>query len=78
MKFITDYMEKAQVDTILEDAKACNIRDYLIIWMFRRSGVRASELLNIRPKDIEFHNQSRMSLRLSKASNGGSSWIKKR
>jgi integrase len=57
MKDIADYLEKAHVDTIRADAKACNLMDRLIIRMLWRSGVQVGELLNVKPEDIEFHNQ---------------------
>jgi|GEM_PF-4693867 len=57
MKDIADYLEKAQVDTIRAAAKACNLMDHLIIRMLWRSGVQVGELLNVKPEDIEFHNQ---------------------
>ncbi len=57
MKDITNYLEKSQVDAMLEAAAACNIRDYLIIRMLRRTGVRVDELLHIRPRDIERRNK---------------------
>ena len=57
MKDIADYQEKAQVDTIRAAAKACNLMDRLIIRMLWRSGVQVGELLNVKPEDIEFHNQ---------------------
>ena len=57
MKDIADYLEKAQVDTILAAAKACTLMDCLIIRMLWRSGVQVGELLNSKPEDTEFHNQ---------------------
>jgi len=42
----------------MEDcARACSMRDFLIIRVMYRTGVRVSELVNIRPKDIERDNQ---------------------
>ena len=38
-------------------AKAYDNRDYLIMRVLWRTGARVSELLNITPQDIEFHNQ---------------------
>ena len=57
MKNITDYLEKSQVDRILDAARMCNCRDYLIIRILWRAGLRVSELVNIRPRDIEANNQ---------------------
>ncbi|MGB8310589.1 MAG: tyrosine-type recombinase/integrase [Halobacteriota archaeon] len=57
MKDITDYLEKDQVDQVLETAGKCNFRDYLIMRVLWRTGTRVSELLNITPSAIEFHNQ---------------------
>ena len=56
MKNITDYLTKDEVDQLLESALACNQRDYLILRVLWRTGVRVSELLNIRPQDVEFNN----------------------
>ena len=42
----------------MEDyARACSMRDFLILRVLYRTGVRVSELVNIRPKDIERDNQ---------------------
>ena len=56
MKNITNYLTKDEVDQLLESALACNQRDYLILRILWRTGVRVSELLNIRPRDVEFNN----------------------
>jgi integrase/recombinase XerD len=56
MKNITDYLEKEQVDLVLEAAHQCSQRDYLMLRVLWRTGVRVNELLNIRPSDIEAHN----------------------
>jgi len=56
VKNITDYLTKDEVDQLLESALACNQRDYLILRVLWRTGVRVSELLNIRPQDVEFNN----------------------
>jgi integrase/recombinase XerD len=55
MKDITNYLEQAQVDIISEYAATCNIRDYLIIQILWRTGIRVDELLHIRPVDLEHH-----------------------
>jgi integrase/recombinase XerD len=57
VKNIIDYLEKDRVDLVLEVARLSNFRDYLITRTLWRTGVRASELLNIRPIDIEYKNK---------------------
>lgn len=57
MKNITDYLEREQVDAILNAAKIANHRDYLLIRVLWRTGIRVSELINIKPGDIEWNNQ---------------------
>ncbi len=57
VKNITDYMEKEQVQTLLDYAQACSPRNYLILRILWRTGVRVSELLSIRPQDLEPNNQ---------------------
>jgi len=57
MKDIADYLEKDHVDQILTAAKTCSYRDYLMLRVLWRSGIRVSELVNIRPQDIEWYNQ---------------------
>ena len=57
VKNITDYLEREQVDAILEAAKLANLRDYLLIRVLWRTGVRVNELVNIKPVDIEWNNQ---------------------
>ena len=56
MKNITDYLEKEQVDNVLEAARQCSARDYLMLRVLWRTGVRVNELLNIKPSDIESRN----------------------
>lgn len=56
MKHITDYLEKAQVNEMLTAARSCSERDYLMMRVLWRSGIRINELLNLRPQDIEYHN----------------------
>ena len=55
MKDITNYLEKPQVDVMLEAAASCSTRDYLIITVLWRTGIRVNELLNIRQVDLEYH-----------------------
>jgi integrase/recombinase XerD len=57
VKNITDYLEREQVDAILAAANTTNLRDYLMIRVLWRTGVRVNELVNIRPRDIEWNNQ---------------------
>jgi integrase/recombinase XerD len=57
VKNITDYLERDQVEAILEAAKVTNHRDYLIIRVLWRTGVRVNELVNIKPGDVEWNNQ---------------------
>jgi integrase/recombinase XerD len=57
VKNITDYLEREQVDAMLEAAKIANLRDYLLIRVLWRTGVRVNELVNIKPGDIEWSNQ---------------------
>jgi integrase len=56
VKDITDYLEKEQVDTVLEAAHQCSARDYLMLRVLWRTGVRVNELLTITPRDIESNN----------------------
>jgi integrase/recombinase XerD len=56
VKNITNYLTKDEVDLLLNSARVCNHRDYLILRVLWRTGVRVSELLHIRPRDIEFYN----------------------
>ena len=56
MKNITDYLEKEQVDLVLEAAQQCSQRDYLMLRVLWRTGVRVNELLTITPRDIEPDN----------------------
>jgi len=67
MKDITNYLEQAQVDIISEYAATCNIRDYLIIQLLWRTGIRVDELLHIRPIDLEHHTSM---VRIIKAKGG--------
>jgi len=53
---IPDYLEKEQVDEILNAAKTCNHRDYLLLRFMWRTGARVSEVINVTPKDIEHKN----------------------
>ena len=57
MKDITNYLEKPRVDVMLE-AAACSTRDYLLIRILRRGGIRVDELLHIRPVDLEHYTNT--------------------
>ena len=56
VKNITDYLEKEQVDQVLGAAHKCSQRDYLMLRVLWRTGVRLNELLTITPRDIEPQN----------------------
>ena len=56
MTKIPDYLEREQVDELLEAAKTCSERDYLLLRFMWRTGVRVSEVINVTPKDIEYKN----------------------
>jgi integrase/recombinase XerD len=56
VKNITDYLDKEQIDDVLAAAQLCSQRDYLMLRVLWRTGVRVNELLNIRPSDIEQGN----------------------
>jgi site-specific recombinase XerD len=47
MKNITDYVEKEQVDQVLGAAHQCSTRDYLMLRVLWRTGVRVNESLTI-------------------------------
>jgi site-specific recombinase XerD len=50
-------MEKEQVQTLPDYAQACSSRDYFMLRILWRTGIRVRELLFIRPQDMEAHNQ---------------------
>ena len=56
MTKIPDYLEKERVDELLDAAKTCGERDYLLLRFMWRTGVRVSEVTSVTPKDIEFKN----------------------
>jgi site-specific recombinase XerD len=56
MKNITDYVEKEQVDQVLGAAHQCSTRDYLMLRVLWRTGVRENESFTTTPRDIEPHN----------------------
>lgn len=53
---ITDYFDPQQIDAMLEHAKTCNPRYYLVLRLLWRSGVRVSELRAVKPSDVEPQN----------------------
>jgi site-specific recombinase XerD len=53
---IPDYLEREQIDELLDAAKTCSQRDYLLLRFMWRTGVRVSEVINVTPNDIEFKN----------------------
>jgi integrase/recombinase XerD len=57
VKNITDYLERKQVNAMLDAAMITNHRDFLLMQVLWRTGVRVSELTNICPRDIEWTNQ---------------------
>jgi len=56
MKHIDDYLEPERINAMLDAAKACSSRDHLMLRVLWRSGIRVSELVNMRLKDIEWDN----------------------
>jgi integrase len=56
VKHVTDYLEKDKVNLLLEAAAMSSTRDYLMLRVLWRTGMRVSELLNIHPSDIERAN----------------------
>ncbi len=56
MTKIPDYLEREQVYELLHAAKTCNQRDYLLLDFMWRTGVRVSEVINVKPQDIEYKN----------------------
>ena len=56
MKDIENYLEKDTIDTLLEYARACSSRDYLIVKTMWETGMRASEVLAVTPANIEQKN----------------------
>ncbi len=54
---IKHYLEPEQINAILEHAKTCSVRDYIILRLLWRSGMRVSELLALTPSDLEPYNQ---------------------
>jgi site-specific recombinase XerD len=57
VKDIENYLEPEKINTLLACAKSYSFRDYLMLRILWRTGMRVSELLSIRPRDLEPHNQ---------------------
>ncbi len=57
MKDITNYLEKPHVDAMLQIAAQRSTRDYLMLRVLWRTGVRVSELQRLRPHDIDLHHK---------------------
>ena len=55
MKKITDYLEKEKIDRLLQMAMY-NDRDYLMLRILWRTGMRAGEATSFTPADVEPHN----------------------
>jgi len=53
MKHPENYLEKADVDNLLAIAETCRQRDYLMLRVLWRTGVRSNELLHLTPTDID-------------------------
>jgi integrase/recombinase XerD len=53
---IPDYLERERIDELLDAAKTCSQRDYLLLRFMWRTGVRVSEAISVTPNDIEFKN----------------------
>jgi len=52
-KKLPKYMEKWKVDKLLKEAEKESKRDHLIIMLLFRTGIRVSELTNLRKRDIK-------------------------
>ncbi len=59
-KKITPYIEEENLIKMLEEEETkegfCEIRNYLILEIFYETGIRLSELINIKIEDIDFYN----------------------
>jgi len=49
---LVEYLEKKQINEILEKARLSNKRDYLIMLTLWRTGIRAMELVSLKKKDV--------------------------
>ena len=57
MKDLT-YLEKAEVDVLINAAQTCNSRDGLLLSFLWKTGARVGEMVNVKVADIEFHNRA--------------------
>jgi len=51
------YLEKTKVDEMLDRARQDNRRNYLIMLTLWRTGIRNSELVNLKKRDIKFDKE---------------------
>ena len=51
-KQLPKYLEKTEIESILAIAKKHRYRDYIILLTLWRTGIRNSELVNLKKKDI--------------------------
>lgn len=52
-KLLPKYLEKSKIDEMLERARNDNKRNYLILLTLWRTGIRNSELINLKKRDIK-------------------------
>ena len=52
-KLLPKYLEKSKIDEMLEKARNDNKRNYLILLTLWRTGIRNSELINLKKRDIK-------------------------
>jgi site-specific recombinase XerD len=52
-KLLPKYLEKTKIDEMLEKARNDNKRNYLILLTLWRTGIRNSELINLKKRDIK-------------------------
>ena len=52
-KLLPKYLEKTKIDEMLERARNDNKRNYLILFTLWRTGIRNSELINLKKRDIK-------------------------
>ncbi len=53
VKKLPKYLEKTKIDEMLEQARNDNKRNYLILLTLWRTGIRNSELINLKKRDIK-------------------------
>ena len=54
LKKLPKYLTKTKIDEMLEQARNANKRNHLILLTLWRTGLRNSELVNLRKRDIKF------------------------